>query len=179
LSCVEIDRDRPVAADDDPPSGANEGAHQPVQRKVAFAGHAGGLGPGLAAMTGGVAGRENDEVGVEPKIINLGKCEQAVGARAIEAGQQGRLRGAFLARSGHQAMGGKMENAELVEVRLGHDARVREVCAGHDFGSAAAGRQDHATGGEQFVGGDRAVPGGSGHEQSPRSATPRVSAPAW
>ena len=73
---------RPVAGDHHPAAGADEGADQPVQRDIRRrrSGPASAVAARLAPA-GGVAGGEDDEVGVEPQVENLGEAQQAVRTR--------------------------------------------------------------------------------------------------
>ena len=95
LGRVVIVRHRPVAGNDQPPAGADERAHQPVERNVAAGPEPRLLGRRGARLAGGVAGREDDQVGVEMQVENLAEGQQAVRAAAAEARQQGRLGGTF------------------------------------------------------------------------------------
>ena len=69
-------------------AGADEGADQAVKCDVAAGCQAGLLGCRGARLAGGVAGREHDEVGVEPEVENLAESQQSVRPVAAEAGQQ-------------------------------------------------------------------------------------------
>ena len=103
---------------------ADEGADQAVQCNVAAACQARLFGRCGACLSGGVAGREDDQVGVEVKVEDFLECQQAVRSGAAEAGQQRRLSRALRGAGGHDAMGCEVEDAVLVEIV----ARLQRRC---------------------------------------------------
>ena len=94
-----IVRHRPVAGDDHPAAGADEGAHQTVEREVAAAGQARFRVAATAGPAGRVAGRQDDQVGVELQVENLAEGQQAVRTR------RRRSWSASAGRAGHSGRG--------------------------------------------------------------------------
>ena len=128
---------RPMAGDDGAGTGADKGAHQAIEGKIAAGCHPGVARGGGGRGAGGIARRKDDRIGIERQVENLAERKQSVRSGLAKGGEQRRPRRAFRARRCDKAMGGKMDDTEITKVRARHQRRIGKGSARHHFGRAA------------------------------------------
>ena len=122
-----------MAGDHQPAAGTDEGAHQAVERDIATGRQARLRRCRGTRLAGGVAGREDDQVGVEVQVKDVLERQQPIRAVAAEAGEQRRLRGALGRSRGDHAVGREVQDAVLVEVLARLDRGIGELVASNDL----------------------------------------------
>ena len=137
----------------------DEGADQSIQRDVAAGRKAGRLGRRGARHAGGVAGRKDNDIGVDLEVEDFAERQKPVRSGTAETGQQGRLGGAFRGAGGNHAVGREMQNPVIAEVAALLDCGVGELIAGDDFDAGWIVLPQNPARGFEFLGRNRLRPG--------------------
>ena len=137
------------------PAGTDEGPDQTIQSGAAAAADTGFAGHRYAGFARCIAGRKDDDIGIQLEIENFIERQKAVGSGIAKGGHQCRLRRAGRTGCGDQAMRRKVQNPIIVDIILCQDAGICERRPGYQLGISGADERPCFA---QFAIGDREVP---------------------